>query len=553
MNYRKIRWVLLLPIFLVSLIGVQAQKKVALQSVLNKTSFDYSPEAVLPILEEQQKAAFMHFWKYSYNGMIHASGNTNNKNLTTGGSGFGVMTMLVGIERGWITRAQGLNRILETIEFLENADRIKGAWSHWMDKQGKPVKFGAQIEAGDVVETSFIMMGLYAAEAYFDGNNTLEVELRKKIDNFRHSIQWNKYVRGNKLYWAWDRTLPTEEEQYILPLTGYNEGLITYLLAMGAPDENAVTRSTYDFGWAKDGNMLVSNRSHYGYPWIMGTGYGGALFLSHYTFLGLNPRMMQDQFTDYMQHGIYHTMINRHYCIEVGFPEYEYDEYSWGLTACSGPKGKGYKARRPTLKQVGDDGIVAPTAAISSIIYTPYYAIQVLLNLHYNHMRLHTSDSGFADAYSIVDNWYSDECIAIDQAPMVIMIENYRSGLFWNLLKDVPDVKRGLERAGISTPVHPTGFPYAIVDTRTNEYDMVRHPDHEQYEIDIYLEQSGEAKLVFHKKGTSQVAYTTPSKFYEAGAHQVTFSLANDLDLKSYDVSLVVGGTQKATITVNLH
>lgn len=133
--------------------------------------------------------------------------------------------------------------------------------------------------------------------------------------------------------------------------------------------------------------------------------------------------------------------------------------------------------------------MIAPTAALSSMPYTPFYSIQMLLNLHYNCPKLHTP-GGFGDGYSFVDDWYFKGRIAIDQAPIVIMIENYRSGFLWKLLANHPDIRKGMEKAGIHLPVHPTGFPYAIADTRTGYYDMLRHPDRKMYELDFYLEEA---------------------------------------------------------------
>jgi len=194
------------------------------------STFSYHPDSVRVILEAEQRAAFNHFWQFAnkQTGMIHASTKVNNKNLTTGGSGFGVMVILTGIERGWITRKEGAKRILTLVRYLNKAERIKGAWSHWMNIEGQPVKFGKQIESGDLVETSFMMMGLYAAQAYLTENNSVEKEIRKTVDSFRQTIQWSDFVHNGDLYWLWERT----NETFTLPLRGYNEALVTYILAL---------------------------------------------------------------------------------------------------------------------------------------------------------------------------------------------------------------------------------------------------------------------------------------------------------------------------------
>ena len=513
------------------------------------STFSYEPDSVRKVLEQEQRAAFNHFWQFAnkQTGMIHASANVNNKNLTTGGSGFGVMVILTGIERGWISREAGAKRILSLVRYLNKADRIKGAWSHWMSAEGEPVKFGKQIEAGDLVETSFMMMGLYAAQAYLTENNSVEKEIRKTVDSFRKTIQWSDFVHNGELYWLWERT----NGAYTLPLHGYNEALVTYILALGAPDKYAIGADIYKNGWQQNGKICKPNRVHYGYPFVMGAQLSGPLFLSHYSFLGINPKTMQDEYVDYQQYGTYHAMIHRHYCMEVAPKEYRYDAFNWGLSAGSGPSQpvkKGYKPRTPKR----DDGVIAPTAALSSMPYTPFYSIQMLLNLHYNCPKLHTP-GGFGDGYSLVDDWYFKGRIAIDQAPIVIMIENYRSGFLWKLLANHPDIRKGMEKAGIHLPVHPTGFPYAIADTRTGYYDMLRHPDRKMYELDFYLEEAGQVSFQICNEAGTKVLSEIPAKKYPKGLNQLSFDRSGLKDTQRCIIRLQENGQPKAEVKVQLN
>lgn len=514
------------------------------------STFSYHPDTIRAILEEEQRAAFNHFWQFGnkQTGMIHASANINNKNLTTGGSGFGVMVILTGIERGWITRKEGAGRILQLVRYLDKADRIKGAWSHWMNDRGEPVKFGKQIEAGDLVETSFMMIGLYAAQAYLTSDNPVEKEIREKVESFRQTIQWNQFVNNGKLHWLWERTNNT----YLLPLHGYNEALITYILALGAPGEYAVDATVYKKGWQQDGKIAKPNRVHYGYPFVMGTHLSGPLFLSHYSFLGINPKTMQDEYVDYQQYGTYHAMIHRHYCMEEAPKEYQYDAFNWGLSAGSGPDKpikKGYKARTPKR----DDGVIAPTAALSSMPYTPFYSIQMLLNLHYNCPQLRTT-GGFGDGYSQVDNWYFQGRIAIDQGPIVIMIENYRSGFLWKLLASHPDIRKGLQKAGMHLPEHPSGFPYAIADTRTGCYDMIRHPDRKMYELDFFLKEAGSDVFfqIANEQGTDILLETHPAN-YPKGLNLFSFDRSRLKDTKQCIIRLIQNGKTKAELKARLN
>lgn len=482
--------------------------------------FDYSPASVRKVLDIQQRRAFDHFWYCSdRNGMIHASGNINNPTVTTGGSGFGAMAVLVGAERGWITRNQALKQIERLVAFLEKADRMHGVWSHWMTPEGKPVKFGKQIEAGDLVETAFMMVALLCAKEYFDGSTTRERNLHEAIDRIWNEIDWKFYTNDEQLlYWAWDRTTG----EYHLPVKAYNEALVTYILALAAPQEHAISPEVYRNGWFGTGQAYHPNRKYFGYPMPLGGPYGGPMFLSHYSFLGIDPKI-SDSYADYWLNGVRHAMVQRHYCMYKAPEEYRYDEYHWGLTACNGPLQpvkKGYKARAPHR----DDGVIAPTAALASMPYVPFYAIQVLMNLHYNHPEVQ-SEYGFTDSYSLVDKWADTGIIAIDQGPIVIMIENYRSGFFWNLLKDNEHICKGLELAGMKSPEYATGFHLAVADLATGCYDMIRHPDRGTYELDFYLDSPQE--VAFHlKDDAGNSVWSSPVVSYSSGGHVLRFGEA---------------------------
>ena len=507
----------------------------------------YRPTSVREVLDIQQKKAFNHFWKFGNkeNGMIHASSNANNKTFTIGGSGFGVMVIIAGVERGWIKRNEGAERIVNLVRYLKSAKRFHGVWPHWVDADGKPVKFGKQIESGDLVETSFMMMGLLCAKNYFDRNNAIEEEIRKAVDMFWNTVEWNFYTNNSdQLYWLWENTNNT----FNLPIKGYNEALITYILALAAPQKNAISPEIYVNGWLQNGKTVKPNRKFYGYPLPFGAEYGGPMFLSHYTFLGLNPKQMEDKYLNYYHNSINHAMVNRHYCITDAPKEYGYDEYHWGLTACNGPKGKGYAARTPKR----DDGVIAPTAAISSMPYVPFYAIQVLLNLHHNYPQMQ-SDGGFGDAYSNIDKWYFKPRIAIDQAPIVIMIENYRSGLFWKLLGDNPDIRRGLELAGINKPEYKSGFQHAITDTRTGLYDMVMHPDREHYEIDFYIDKDAEVSFKIIDKESQREVFKTKNTSYVKGEHIFSFTDKKPKGGKAYTIEMYNNNEKVTSVDVKLN
>jgi hypothetical protein len=169
------------------------------------------------------------------------------------------------------------------------------------------------------------------------------------------------------------------------------------------------------------------------------------LFWSHYSYLGLDPRGLRDRYADYWQHNRNHTLLNRKYCIENPSKFKGYGEDCWGLTASYSVKG--YAAHSPAR----DLGVISPTAALSSFPYTPEYSMQALKHFYYDLGDRIWGEYGFHDAFSEQKNWYPQRYLAIDQGPIIVMIENYRSGLLWKLFMSCPEVRDGLKKLGFTT------------------------------------------------------------------------------------------------------
>jgi hypothetical protein len=404
------------------------------------------PDAAL--LDTIQQQTFKYFWDNAdpTSGMIKER-NTSSI-VTTGGSGFGVMAILVGINRKFITREQGLDRLLKIVGFLETADRFHGAWAHWMyGNTGKVRPFSTYDNGGDLVETAFMIQGLLTAKEFFDGNNAKETDLRDRIQNLWEEVDWNWYRRGgqNVLYWHWS---PNYGWRMNMPIRGWNEALIVYVLAASSPT-HPIPASVYDIGWAANGANLWNGNTYEGMELPLGPAYGGPLFFSHYSFLGLNPHGLKDKYADYYLQNKNQSLINYLYCVRNPHNFYGYSENVWGLTASDDPKG--YMAHSPT----NDNGTITPTAAISAIVYTP---VQSLKTIHYFYDHLKDKiwgKYGFYDAFNMQDNWYAKSFLAIDQGPIIIMIENYRSALLWNNFMKNSDVQNGLDKLG---------FTYKIVN-----------------------------------------------------------------------------------------
>jgi hypothetical protein len=230
-------------------------------------------------------------------------------------------------------------------------------------------------------------------------------------------------------------------------LRGWNEALITYLLAIATP-VNPIPPDLYHVGWA--GSNYKSGLSSYGYRLDIGGFRGGPLFFAHYSFLGFDPRNKKDAYTDYFRHNTNHTLINRAYAIQNPKNYKGYGENCWGLTASDDPI-VGYLAHEPTPER--DNGTIAPTAALGSIVYTPKESIAALKHFYHQYGKNLFGPMGFYDAFNLDRNWFADSYLAIDQGPILVMIENYRSGKIWQSFMKNPEINEALEKIGFSNVV----------------------------------------------------------------------------------------------------
>ena len=460
----------------------------------------YSPTKVRFILDSQQKKMINFFMT----GADKTSGMCLNSSqwagtMTTGATGMGFMNIIAGVERGWISREDGLSQILKVVKFLDTADRYHGSWSHWYDSNGKSKAFGNQSAAGEIVETAFVMAGLIAAKEYFNGADEREVELRQYADKFWNEIDWSNFVYNDKLHWIWHSN-KSGSSAYELPLVGWNETLIAYILALAAPEGHNVSQNVYRKCWQSNGRIYRQNQTVYNYKQPLGLPADqNGLFLAQYSFLGLDPRHMADQYVNYWDHVTAYTMINRHYCVYEAPEEYGYSEEAWGITACAGAgPSTEYIGRTPR----NDDGVLCTSASVSSMPYTPFYSTQVLMNLNQNWSFMN-GKYGFKTSFHPKSGQASSYYLGMEHAPQAVMIENYRSGLLWNLVMRNEHIRKGLKLAGISEPQYKEGFYLAMPDSVTGVYDMMRHPDREKYEIDYFSEASGKGEArIISKDGT---------------------------------------------------
>jgi hypothetical protein len=433
---------------LASASGGTLESPVAVNLISSIDSTDKFPRisdsALLTLVEQQ---TFNYFWAFGHPscGMARER-NTSGDVVTTGGTGFGIMGMLVGIQRGFITRVEGLGRVKLIVSFLTNtATRYHGAYPHWINgSTGATVPFSTTDDGADLVETAFLMQGLLTARQYFNSaTDTAESNLRAAINILWDGVEWSWFRQSgqNTLYWHWSPDYAWSTNQQV---TGWDEALITYILAASSPTDS-IPKVVYDNGWAASGAMKNGN-AFYGITLPLGPSEGGPLFFAHYSFLGLNPQGLSDAYANYWTQDTAHTAINYAYCVANPLGYNGYSASCWGLTA-SDDNATGYAAHSPT----NDIGVISPTAAISSLPYSPVQSMNALRFFYYTLGDKIWGQYGFVDAFNLTNVWFATSDIAIDQGPQIVMIENYRTGLCWNLFMSCPEIQTGLKRLGFTT------------------------------------------------------------------------------------------------------
>ena len=396
-------------------------------------------EDLLTLIQEK---TFRYFYDFAHPacGMARER-NSSGDVVTTGGSGFGIMALVVGMNRNFITRDQGIARLGKVLTFLETCDRFHGAWPHWMNgNTGKVVPFADKDDGGDIVETSYMIEGLFTIRQYLDSTNVDEKSLVNRINALANGVEYDWYTRGeNVLYWNWS---PDYGWAINVKVQGYNETLITYILG-AASHTHSISAAVYQQGYARNG-AIRNGKSFYGYVLPLGEDYGGPLFFTHYTYLGLDPRNLSDQYANYWEQNVNQSMINYSYCAADPRHYQGYSTHCWGLTASDNPWG--YDAQSPT----NDLGVITPTAAVSALPYTPVQSMNAIKHFYYILGDRLWGEYGFYDAFDVTEGWWADSYLAIDEGPIICMIENYRSQLLWTLFTSSPEVQASLQKLGFS-------------------------------------------------------------------------------------------------------
>lgn len=405
------------------------------------------------LLTSVQEATFRYFWDHAHpvSGLAFERGRTGRlpgsrrrRACATGGTGFGLMGIMIGAERGFVSRQRAADRVLKIVSFFQDkADRYHGVWPHWLNGEtGKTIPFSVNRhdDGADLVETSYLIQGMLTVRSYFDRDNSAESEIRRRVTQLWHEVEWDFFLQhpdSKRLYWHWS---PQHGWKINLAIVGYNECMITYLLAIASPT-HAIPADCYYEGWASNPRYR-NGETYYEHKLWVGKPMGGPLFWTHYSFLGFDPRGKRDRFCDYFENSRNTSRINQAYCIENPGGHKGYSELAWGLTASDVPHG--YRANAPGR----DDGTIAPTAAISSMPYTPAESLAAMKHFYHEYGDRLWGEFGFRDAFNLDRNWFADSYIAIDQGPIICMIENYRTGLCWRMFMSNPEIEPMLNAIG---------------------------------------------------------------------------------------------------------
>lgn len=400
-------------------------------------------DALLDLIQQQ---TFKYFWDFGHptSGLARER-NASGDVCTTGGTGFGIMSMIVAADRHFISRTEALQRIQKIVSFYKNnCTAYHGVFAHWINgATGATVPFSDKDNGADLVETSYLMQGLLSARQYFSSVDVTETTLRNDINSLWDAVEFTWFQKNNEnvLYWHWS---PDYNWDMNVKVTGWNEALIVYALAASS-STTPIVKTVYDNGWAANGG-IKNGATYYGIQLPLGPAMGGPLFFAQYSFLGINPHDLTDAYANYWDQNVAHSTINYSYCVTNPAKYNGYSNACWGLTASD--EQNGYSAHAPG----NDNGTISPTAAVSSLPYTPTESMNALKFFYYTLGDKLWGDYGFKDAFNLTNIWFADSYLAIDQGPMIVMIENYRTGLLWNLFMSCPEVKTGMKNIGFQSP-----------------------------------------------------------------------------------------------------
>ncbi len=397
------------------------------------------------LLDMVQKYTTLYFKELAHpvTGMARERSNdVNGDVIVTGGTGFGIMALIAGADRDYLSETEVMEIIGKMVTFLEKSERFHGAWAHRYDAEsGKVFSFNQYDDGGDLVETSFLVAGLLTARQWLNENGR-NTALAARCDRLWNSVEWSWYTnRGSiSLYRHWSKNYGWKMDQRI---KGFDEALITYILAASSK-KYPVSRGLYENSY-KFSEYYENYDLYYDLPIFLGMPYGGPLLVAHHSFLGLNPGL-KDEKVDYFERNRNHALIHYKYAVDNPKGHRGLGRNLWGFTSSDDPVA-GHSDHIPMTD--AENGTVAPSAGVSSIVYTPEESVELIRHLYYDLGEELFGRYGFYDSYNpsmcegqrVVRSY-----LAVNQGPQAVMIENYRSGLIWDYFMSCPEIKSGLKK-----------------------------------------------------------------------------------------------------------
>lgn len=417
-------------------------------------------------LDSLSKHTFNFFWETADSNTAQVPDRWPTPSFSSiAATGFGITSYLIGAERGYITREQAAERVLKTISFLHQRPKgdstsgvvgYKGFFYHFID-----MKTGHRYRNVELstIDTGLLMAGILSAQSYFDGEHETEKQIRAIADSLYLAIEWDWAMNnGQTMTMGWHPEKGFIESRW----KGYNEAMILYVLALGSPTHTIPAESwtawTSTYQWA----------NYYGQEHVnFGPLFGHQYSQMYIDFRGIYDPYMKDKGIDYFENSKRATYANRAYCMANPGHYTGYSSNVWGLTACDGPGNStkanpnvsfmGYHARGAAQYYNDDDGTITPTAAGGSMAFAPEICIPALQAMYEQYGDKIYTRYGFVDAFNLsIKNtdgstgWIDTDHLGIDQGPILIQAENYRSELVWNLMKKNPYIINGLKKAGFS-------------------------------------------------------------------------------------------------------
>ncbi len=467
------------------------------------------------LLEDIQHKAFLYFWNEANptNGLIRDRSQPGSP-ASIAAVGFGLSAICIAIDHGWVSRVDGRARVLTTLNTFWTKPQgtaiggiigYKGLFYHFLDMNTGFRTWDSELST---IDTALLMAGMLDARQYFSTNDPLDLQVRDLADDLYERVDWEFMRNGQtRIMMGWK---PNTGFGGFGVWQGYNEAMILYLLALGSPTF-PVPASTWT-AWCN----TYSWQTHYGYTYVNFP----PLFGHQYSHCWVDFRYHRDPYMQskgitYFENSRRATLAQREYCIDNPFNRIGYGEDLWGLTASDDPFG--YSAHGAPPPQ-NDNGTITPTAAVSSIPFTPTESIECMENMYFTYGGQLWGTYGFKDAFNLNNGWFATDFLGIDQGPIIMMIENHLNGSIWNRFMDNPAVQLGLQRAGFIVAADTSGDGPTLVWGDSRLLPNSPNPFRNESTISYRLPEAGPVRLILEDVTGRQVRQLFDGRV-DAGVH----------------------------------